>query len=84
MFDHAFPLVVCSVHPHPEPRPGWIVCTHIARDVRTPIGYLESPTREELGQLLCPECRQRWPLDRLRLACPDCVADIMRARELKP
>jgi Zn finger protein HypA/HybF involved in hydrogenase expression len=61
-----------------------MICIHIARDVRTPIAYLETPTRDELGRLLCHDCNRRRSLDTLRLACPECVADILRARELRP
>lgn len=78
-----FPLVVCDRHPHATPRPGWIVCAHVLDDGIT-IAHMVTPTSTDLGEIFCHDCHVRYRLDHLRLCCPDCVADLLDGRELKP
>jgi predicted amidophosphoribosyltransferase len=79
------PLVHCDVHPHRgEPRPAWIVCVHLF-DCRIPIAYLEYPQNDELGIMLCSGCRAQYAtLEPLRIQCPDCVNQLLQARDLRP
>lgn len=82
--SYTYPLVVCSVHRDHEPRPGWAVCIHVSKNCLIPIEHLRTPTRDQIGEILCYDCYQRYSLDRLILMCPECVGDLLRARDLHP
>jgi hypothetical protein len=79
-----YPLVECDVHRDRAPRPGWIVCKHIAYDCGVVIEHLSTPTPERLGEILCNDCYVVYQLDKLILMCAECVADLLRARDLTP
>lgn len=76
----SFPHVTCDLH-RDEPRPGWVVCVHVL-DSRVAIAHLATPSKDELGQMLCARCFVvSHILDSARLICGDCVGDLLRSRE---
>ena len=75
--------VVCDLHPHHDPAgvPGWFVCEHVL-DLRVPIAFLETPEPDQFGQVLCHECAfQLRALKQVRVVCPECVSELLKARE---
>ena len=60
---------------------AWVVCQHVL-DARVRISHLRYPDKDEIGLMLCFDCYQTYsPVDALlRLECPACVDEILRAR----